>query len=269
MSSFSRYTPGVRKLLKFPEHLAKIKRGEPVAPLHVSIWPTRRCQADCAFCCCREERSKQDSLSLMDFSTAINVLAKYGTRAVEFSGGGEPLLWPWLDAGVAYAKGRGLKLSLVTNGLALGKTKSETLAKFEWVRVSVLSNAQIESVKFSAIPKGVNTSLSCIVSPDVDFGRLHRFAKDNGFMVRIAVKQPSDVSEDVIGAGIVADYGEPFYFSRKERGTPKGCYMPWIRAAIDWRGNFLPCPSVMLTPGMWEGLTSHLCFATWTIPKSF
>jgi len=34
---------------------------------------------------------------------------------------------------------------------------------------------------------------------------------------------------------------------RKEIGSSQGCYMLWIRAAIDWKGNFLPCPSIELS----------------------
>jgi hypothetical protein len=36
------------------------------------------------------------------------------------------------------------------------------------------------------------------------------------------------------------------FFSDKEMGSPFGCYSAWIRGAIDWNGNFLPCPSISL-----------------------
>ena len=40
--------------------------------------------------------------------------------------------------------------------------------------------------------------------------------------------------------------GDHVFFSDKGTGIPLGCYMAWIRAAIDWQGYFLPCPSIQL-----------------------
>ena len=40
----------------------------------------------------------------------------------------------------------------------------------------------------------------------------------------------------------------PLMFFGKPSGQPKGCYMPWIRAAIDWNGNFITCTSPEMTP---------------------
>jgi MoaA/NifB/PqqE/SkfB family radical SAM enzyme len=246
--------PGRHKLIHHLGHLQKMRAGEVVAPIHVSVWPTLRCQSKCSYCCCRNENhstSFQD-LSWQDFIVAVDTLSKYGTKALEFSGGGEPLLWPHFSDGVIYARNHGLKLSLITNGYALPEISKDVLGKFEWIRVSFQSVQHAQAVDFSCIPKGTKFSASYIldgVGMVEDLRPLHDFVKDKGIITRIAVAQPSAAAADEVGEDAVRRFGEPFFFSQKERGGPLGCYMAWVRAAIDWKGNFLPCPAVMLATG--------------------
>lgn len=249
MEGFRSYKPGVEKLLHNLDHLVKIQRGEVVAPLHVSVWGTVRCQLKCEYCCCSNENRGEPDLLLDDFIKAVNVLSKYGTKAIEFSGGGEPLLWPSLHAAIGYSYLKGLKISLITNGLGLRNTTQETLKKLSWIRISVVSMDQLDRVDFEYIPKEVKVSLSYIVSSKVDINALYSFAKNRNLITRIAVPQPSSVDGLSFMRHTVEKFGYPFFFAQKEPGVPLGCYMPWIRAAIDWRGNFLPCPAVMIAEG--------------------
>lgn len=230
------YKPGIHKLIHHTDHLRKMKTGVVMAPIHVSIWPTVRCQLSCSYCCCKNEDRKHEDLSFYDFASAVNVLSRYGTKAIEFSGGGDPLLWPHLKEAVDLVHTKNIKMSLITNGLALG---GFDVSKFEWIRISVSSMNQIRKVK---IPKKVRVSLSYILSEDIDIDELYKFAKEKNLITRVALPQPNTSDKPV------KIKGYPFFFSKKEQGAPLGCYMPWIRAAIDWRGNFLPCPSVQLVP---------------------
>jgi MoaA/NifB/PqqE/SkfB family radical SAM enzyme len=230
------YKPGIHKLIQHVDHLRRMKTQVAVAPIHVSIWPTIRCQLSCKYCCCRNEDKSHGDLSFIDFALAVDVLKRYGTKAIEFSGGGEPLLWPHLEKAVDVVRGKGIKISLITNGLAL---KNIDTSKFDWIRISVVSMEQIRKV---VMPKNTRVSLSYVLSENIDLDELYDFAKKKNLVTRVALPQPNMSNKPV------KIKGYPLFFSKKEQGAPAGCYMPWIRAAIDWRGNFLPCPSVQLVP---------------------
>jgi len=251
MSNIYQYKPGIHKLIHHQEHLAKLEKREIVGPLHVSVFPNNFCQLNCPYCCFKKTERNNNELSLNDFTIATDTLVKYGLKAMEFSGGGEPLLWSHFDTAVRYAHGKGLKLSLVTNGMALKKTSREILGLFTWIRPSVQSAVYARHMAMDWIPDNVKKSMSFIVHNANSLGELkylHEFAKKADMVIRVAPIRPCREGWARIVEEEVAKYGEPFVFFRKEQGQPLGCYMLWVRAAIDWNGNFLPCPSIELSP---------------------
>jgi organic radical activating enzyme len=243
------YRPGTHKLMHHLDHLQKMAAGEIVAPLHVSIWPTIRCQFRCEYCCCKDEDHDQPDLRWRDFITAIDALAARGAMAVEFSGGGEPLLWPQICEGITYARDKGMKVSLITNGLILSDIPEEILKKIAWIRVSLQSVEHADDVDFKYVQEHTKVSASVIYSPEIDFEILHEIMKAKNIVTRIAAPQPNAGHIDYYARNVAELYGDPFFFAEKEKGIPSACYMAWIRAAIDWTGHFLPCPSVMLAGG--------------------
>lgn len=245
------YRPGMRKVVRHLEHLSKMQKGEPVSPIHVSVFPNNFCQLNCEYCCFKETERNTEELNISDFKLAVDVLTKYGLKALELSGGGEPLLWTYFDEAVEYAYSKGLKLSMVTNGLALSTKSQEILSKFNWIRPSVQSTKYAKIIPFDYIPSNVKKSMSFIVynSRTLDeIKRLYDFAKEKNIIIRVAPIRPCTESFEIEVKSEVEKYGKPLIFFEKERGAPLGCYMLWIRAAIDWKGNFLPCPSIELSP---------------------
>jgi hypothetical protein len=245
------FQPGLKKLIHHQNHLAKIEGGDAVGPIHVSVWPTNRCQLNCKYCCFGKTIRNNDELNIDDFKVAVNTLQKYELKAMEFSGGGEPILWTYFENAVDYAHSLIENLSLVTNGLALKTISQETLSKFDWIRVSVQSAHYAKKIAFDYIPDNVRKSMSFIVYDEKDLdeiGKLYQFAKDNSIIVRVAPSRPCDSLWERTVEEVVNKYGYPLLFFKKESGAAQGCYFPWIRAAIDWRGMYLPCPSIELSP---------------------
>jgi hypothetical protein len=245
--SMKRYRPGTDKLMQHVGHLANIQAGLIVAPIHVSVWPTLSCQCRCEYCCCRNEEQGQPDLTWQDFVAAVDALVARGTKAIEFAGGGEPLLWPQFAKGVAYCRNKGLKVSLITNGLALGDIPKGTLAELAWLRVSVQSIRHAGAVNFKHAQEATRVSASFIATGTKELEGLRDFMRSAGIVTRVAIKQPcdNDMKYRMIKS-VTEALGEPLFFADKPTGTPPGCYMAWVRAAIDWTGHFLPCPSVML-----------------------
>jgi len=248
---FNRYSVGLHKLIYHTQHIQNICDSKTVAPIHVSIWPTIKCQCNCSYCCCKNIKDKTKELSLDDFKLAINILSKYGCKAIEFSGGGEPLLWPHIEEAIDYASNKKLKISLITNGLSLCNISKNSLSKLAWIRISLQSLSHVNNLKLSNIPENINISTSYIIGnvEKLDIiDNLYIWAKEKNIIVRIAAQRPSTLERESDINAYVSKYLDFIFFSKKATGQPLGCYMAWIRAAIDWNGNFLPCPSIQLTP---------------------
>ena len=244
------YRPGILKLLHHQEHLAKIEKGEVVGPIHLSVFPNNFCQLECEYCCFSKTIRDKKELDLTDFITAITVLKIYGLKAVELSGGGDPLLWSHFSDAVDYAHDIGLKLSLVTNGLAIKNISPDILSKFNWIRISIQSVAYAKKLNLRNI-KDIKTSMSYIVHDNKSFAeieKLYHYAVENNVIIRVTSIRPCTPEFEQRVYDEVQKYGEPLIMFKKEYGSPPGCYMLWIRAALDWQGNFLPCPSIELSP---------------------
>lgn len=246
------FQPGVAKLIHHLGHLQNIVDKRIVAPIHISVWPNARCQLRCNYCCGRNvpDSLKNKELGIIEYKNAVDVLVKYGTKAMELSGiCGEPLLWSHLDEAVDYAYSSGLRLSLITNGLELEAISQKTLSRFNWIRISIQSVTHANKINFSKIPDNVRHSCSYIVANNANLGiirQLHEFAKEKNVVFRIAVQRPCSDERELDVVEEVSKYEAPLFFSDKEMGSPSGCYSAWVRGAIDWNGNFLPCPSISL-----------------------
>ena len=250
----TQFSPGLHKLVHHPEHIAKIQRGDVVGPIHISIWPATRCQLKCAYCCFKNREGETADapldLPLQSFKIAVDTLCKYGLKAMEFSGGGEPMMWAHLEDGIKYAHGAGINLSLITNGLLLPNIDPEVLRLLKWVRVSIQSAKYAERVAWDAIPSPVRASASYVVNDASrldEVEKIQRFAANTGVPVRISPKRPCSQS-DAEAVEAYVKYRPPLMFFGKTPGPPKACFMTWVRAAIDWNGNFITCASPEMTP---------------------
>jgi len=122
--------------IKLLRNLESLSDG--LRPLHVSVMPTNKCTQGCAYCVCKN-RDKDQSLGLDDFAQAIVRLKEYGTKAVTFTGGGEPLAHHGFNLMVKMCREAGMKLGLVTNGDLVEEWAHEDESpfdSFDWIRVS-------------------------------------------------------------------------------------------------------------------------------------
>jgi len=246
------FKPGLAKLIHHQEHLAKIERGDVVGPIHLSVFPNNhKCNLSCEYCCFSKTERDSKELSIDDFCVAVDTLKKYGLKALEISGGSESLLWSNFDKAVEYTHKNDLNLSLVTNGLLLNKKSQDILSKFNWIRISIQSLKYAEKIAFDYIPDNVRKSMSFIVYDEKSLNeikKLYQFAKDNNIIIRVAPMRPCSSLWEIAVEEETNKYGYPLLFFKKEFGIANGCYMIWIRAALDWNSNFLPCPSIELSP---------------------
>ena len=100
----------------------------------VTMYLTERCNSRCITC--DYWRTGRVDMTLESITRWLPGLAALGTRVVLFSGG-EPLLNPQWAAIAELLKSRGLKLWLLTAGLALAKHAAQVCAAFDSVTVSL------------------------------------------------------------------------------------------------------------------------------------
>jgi cyclic pyranopterin phosphate synthase len=137
-------------ILQHRETLRSIEAGEGLrcGPLHVRIEPTEACNFKCGFCYFHDE-GKRAELPFMEFTgrhsleldrllSLIDELAELGTRAVSFTGAGEPLVFPRMELVLNRIRQRGMRFA-VTSNLAMKMSESlvESLAGGAWLRWSL------------------------------------------------------------------------------------------------------------------------------------
>jgi MoaA/NifB/PqqE/SkfB family radical SAM enzyme len=132
------------KVIHHLDTLARVKRGDILAPLFVRIFPTNRCNQHCRYCFNRlpdfyasETFKESDEIPTTRMESLLDELQTMGVKAIEFCGGGEPLLYPDIGRIIKGIFKRGFEFGFMTNGTFLSKPIADILANSAYVRVSV------------------------------------------------------------------------------------------------------------------------------------
>lgn len=133
------------KFLRFSDRIEALRTGRVVAPVHIRIKPTNRCNHKCWYCAYRtddlklgEDMDEADSIPQAKMMEIVEDVIAMGVKAVTFSGGGEPLLYRPLPEVIERLATGGVRVATLTNGANLKGRVAEALAQHStWVRVSV------------------------------------------------------------------------------------------------------------------------------------
>lgn len=147
------------KVFAHADKLAAIKKNKRTAPVYVRIKPTNACNHRCYYCSyaddalgLRDEVKVKDRIPWPKMQEIIDDLGSMGVKAVTFSGGGEPLVYPEIASAMQAVLDKGIDLSIITNGHRLKGDIAEMLCAAKWVRISLdAANAQCYS-KIRGIP---------------------------------------------------------------------------------------------------------------------
>lgn len=131
------------KIFAHAQALEDIGAGKRVAPIYVRIKPTNYCNHRCYYCSyadselgLRDSVGHQDQISWGKMQEVISDLSAMGVKAVTFSGGGEPLVYPYIVEAMRMVLDAKIDLSIITNGQLLNGERAEVLAGAKWVRIS-------------------------------------------------------------------------------------------------------------------------------------
>lgn len=122
------------KLFKHLSNLQSLQNGK-ARPIMVHVSPTNKCNRKCVHCCF-DNRDKSLEMPIRQFEKMVDDFAVLGVKALEFTGGGEPTMYTFINTAIAYAKASGMSLGINTNGLSVDQVGSDMWKRFSWVRIA-------------------------------------------------------------------------------------------------------------------------------------
>ncbi len=163
------------KIFYHQETLKRLLNGERCSPVYIRIKPTNRCNHNCNYCHYKNAYLDLDQYSPVDeiprdkMLQIVQDMADMGVKAVTFSGGGEPLLYPYIEETMERLLENGIDLSVITNGSLLRGKKAEILAHAKWVRISIDSCRDEEYCRIRGLKSGAFTELCSNIA---DFAKI-------------------------------------------------------------------------------------------------
>ncbi|MBD5448786.1 MAG: radical SAM protein [Lachnospiraceae bacterium] len=131
------------KIFAHAQELSDIGEGKRTAPIYIRIKPTNYCNHRCYYCSyadselgLRDSVNRQDYIPWEKMQEIISDMADMGVKAVTFSGGGEPLVYPYIVETMQSILDAGIDLSIITNGQLLKGERADILSRAKWVRIS-------------------------------------------------------------------------------------------------------------------------------------
>jgi MoaA/NifB/PqqE/SkfB family radical SAM enzyme len=136
------------KFLRHIDKLDKIKDNKDVSPVLARIDVTNRCNHNCIYCMYKKSLRRfglcdsfncRDAIKRDYLISLICSCKKIGIKAIMFTGGGEPTIYPNFKSIMNLALIKGLEVGVITNGGGIDKEWINLLMhkKFEWIRISL------------------------------------------------------------------------------------------------------------------------------------
>ena len=132
------------KILHHFDALKSYTNGERFAPVYIRIKPTNVCNQRCFYCCYADDQAvknrkvdRRDFIPREKMCEILEDIKNMGVKAVTFSGGGDPLCYPYIEECFEKILSADIDLSIITNGQMLTDKKAELLKEAKWVRISL------------------------------------------------------------------------------------------------------------------------------------
>jgi MoaA/NifB/PqqE/SkfB family radical SAM enzyme len=237
---------GDEKLAPWYNHIRKRK-----GPISLMIMPTNSCNLNCDFC----SNAKRDKTEFLKLDQIQVVLSSLDVRAVELTGGGDPLCHPLIGEIITEIWGyRGIQVGLITNGLNLTSIERE-MNSLHWLRISL--NGIIDSKKsvpFEVIPKHLYVGTTYILhsnSPPDYLDQIKAILAANPQLQYCKICGDTRRKEHT---DRIESKGEKIYFYDREcrDGNKSPCYLGSIKPVLAPNGKLYACSNLVLRTGAYE-----------------
>ncbi|MEZ6015699.1 MAG: radical SAM protein [Planctomycetota bacterium] len=156
LEAYVRWRRGVRRA----DELGGARPPAPAtAPVSINLDLTTACNYRCTHCIDWDILNTKHRLAEADLRASLALMHERGLRSVILIGGGEPTLYPGFVGFVAFLKGLGLAVAVVTNG-SRGDRLLEAIPHLEqgdWIRMSLDSGS---NELFAAMHKPTNADVT-------------------------------------------------------------------------------------------------------------
>jgi len=239
------------KLYRHPDLIGSWRDGRPI-PQSLQVALTEKCNLSCKFCSVRNREGGLE-FNYDDLISATEEFIKLGAKTVEITGGGEPTCYPHLSNYVRYLNHKGMKIGLITNGIALCFVLTVSdLAMLDWIRIS--ANVY-DYVKRISIPEfdgtlGFSYVWTKGISTIQTLMDIKQIAIDaNVEYVRLIPDCTGDIDEqNKYLRGIAEELGPPIFLQEKKFRAPDKCYWGYLKPFLYPDGYVYPCSSMVLNP---------------------
>jgi organic radical activating enzyme len=241
--------------INYPEKLIlnktalKMLINKKLAPIHVQLYPTNKCNLKCNFCSVAD-REKDIELDIEKIKTFFN---RFNTiQSVTISGGGEPLLYSKIKELIDFLHDKNIKIGLVTNGYLFENLDFDSIKKLTWCRISLSDKSNEKLINIlSPYIDGINIDWAFSFVVEKDFvGSIQAINKFyNRFEARITHMR---IVGDILNDSCI-DSIKDFFHDRKEylkliiqtrqnySHGAKNCYLAIIKPVIQADGNISTC----------------------------
>ncbi|MBI2063441.1 MAG: radical SAM protein [Candidatus Yanofskybacteria bacterium] len=272
-----------KKIFFHPEQIVKYKQGERPFPVTMEIDLTNNCNHKCVWCYDLDKhvQSASEFLNTAVIKERLKEAYGLGTRGLNFSGGGEPMLHKdFLDI-LRFAKDMGFDLGLITNGSAIHSKNVQSLSELlTWVRISMAGGDRasyrdiqgvdqfdmvIEKIRLlSQIKKRMRTKLVIGIRVLVLEKNLHslenmagilkdmeinylqlapdQFSTDGGAFWNSSENQKTqETVREILKERGIALLGAGFSVVQDNLNYPRTCYAHFFQAVITAKGELRFC----------------------------
>lgn len=246
---------------KFPWKLVQQKEkfltAKGIVPYHVQFIPTNRCNANCAWCSCKEV-DRTVEMGFEEIKKMLGYFHELGMGAITITGGGEPSLHQDIRLIVELCESLGVKVGIVTNGIVWSRSSGISwLNKIAtWMRVSVIDtvgnyNTDIISRVCEKLPD-VDIGVSFVVAPGVNIDtatQVCRLAEDMNNITHIRfvhdILDPKESTMTYLKERCQGLTSKAIFQSRSvyTKGT-KDCLISKLKPVVDATGYVYPCCGV-------------------------
>jgi len=189
------------RVLSFYREALMLKEGRMPAPRMCILYPTYACNHNCAGCDYREINRAGKSLTRAEFDHTIRELLALGIKSVEFCGGGEPTLHPYLAKAMDKFIENRIAFGLLTNGTnLLDEIKTRLVESGSYCRVSVEAGSR-EVFDSYKQPRGRKAGFAVVMKNIEDLVAMRK-ARRTDSKLQISYKYSLDMNnyEDALRA---------------------------------------------------------------------
>lgn len=248
------------KLLQHTDVLYSIQNDKIFKPITVQLSPIEACDLNCHYCSVGN-RDKKGFIPFGVIKKGLRDFKLLGAKAVEITGGGNPLLHPYINEIISFAYDLGYDIGIITNSVDPGKyLTAESINKTSWIRISlsVLDSGKLfTDIKLKTIPKE-KLGLSYIINEKTTEGIIELISTIAAtYDVKFVRLAPDCLNDDSLTINekwdnVIVKYNNKGKLFIKEINDnyhpyPNGCYVGLIRPYWNYNGVYICTSHVLKT----------------------